>query len=137
MKTIGIRTGNGLPPHRLSIHLNHLCCYWHCRHTWRTRGNPHGKFCTISFTSCQLKDHKKNYSPFLLEAAAPVWGMDHFNKYLKRYKFICTWTTNHWKNWAICTARPCIGLARTQFCNSIQKMVKHACRLTLQAVCHH
>jgi hypothetical protein len=30
----------------------------------------------ISFASCQLKDHEKNYSPFLLEAAAAVWGMD-------------------------------------------------------------
>jgi hypothetical protein len=29
---------------------------------------------------------KKNYSPFLLEAAAAVWGMDIFNEYLKRKK---------------------------------------------------
>jgi hypothetical protein len=35
-----------------------------------------------------LKDHEKNYSPFLLEAAAAVWGMDHFNEYLKGKKFI-------------------------------------------------
>jgi hypothetical protein len=31
---------------------------------------------------------KKNYSPFLLEAAAAVWGMDVFNEYLKGKKFI-------------------------------------------------
>ncbi len=35
-----------------------------------------------------MKDHEKNYSPFLLEAAALVWGMDHFNEYLKGKKFI-------------------------------------------------
>jgi hypothetical protein len=36
----------------------------------------------------QLKDHEKNYSPFLLEAAAAVWGMDFFNEYLKGKRFI-------------------------------------------------
>jgi RNase H-like domain found in reverse transcriptase len=35
-------------------------------------------FYTISFASHQLKDHEKNYSPFLLEAPAAVWGMDFF-----------------------------------------------------------
>jgi hypothetical protein len=29
-----------------------------------------------------------NYSPFLLEAAATVWGMDFFNEYLKGKRFI-------------------------------------------------
>ncbi len=29
-----------------------------------------------------------NYSPFLLEAAAAVWGMDFFNEYLKGKRFI-------------------------------------------------
>jgi hypothetical protein len=47
-----------------------------------------GKFYAISFASRQLKDHEKNYSPFLLEAAAAVWWMDHFNEYLKGKKFI-------------------------------------------------
>jgi hypothetical protein len=46
------------------------------------------KFYAISFASRQLKDHEKNYSPFLLKAAAAVWGMDHFNEYLKGKKFI-------------------------------------------------
>ncbi len=31
---------------------------------------------------------EKNYLPFLLEAAAAVWGMDHFNEGLKGTKFI-------------------------------------------------
>jgi len=30
----------------------------------------------------------KNYSPFLLEASATVWGMDFFNDYLKGQRFI-------------------------------------------------
>jgi hypothetical protein len=42
-----------------------------------------GNFYAISFASRQLKDHEKNYSPFLLEATAAVWGMDIFNEYLK------------------------------------------------------
>jgi RNase H-like domain found in reverse transcriptase len=45
-------------------------------------------FYAISYTSKQLKDHEKNYSAFLLEAAAAVWGMDVFNKYLKGKKII-------------------------------------------------
>ncbi len=35
-----------------------------------------------------MKDHEKNYSPFLLESAASVWGMDTFNEYLKGKQFI-------------------------------------------------
>ncbi len=52
-----------------------------------TQVDKDGKFYAISFASRQLKDHKKNYSPFLLVAAAAVWGMDHFNVYLKGKKF--------------------------------------------------
>ena len=53
-----------------------------------TQKDQDGKFYAISFASRQLKDHEKNYSPFLLEAATAVWGMDHFNEYLKGKKFI-------------------------------------------------
>ncbi len=31
-------------------------------------------------TSRQLKDHEKNYSSFLLEVAAAIWGMDFLNE---------------------------------------------------------
>ncbi len=44
-----------------------------------TQVDKNSKFYAISFASRQLKDQEKNYSPFLLEAAAAVWGMDHFN----------------------------------------------------------
>ncbi len=37
-----------------------------------TQVDQDGKFYTISFAPRQLKDHEKNYSPFLLEAAATV-----------------------------------------------------------------
>jgi hypothetical protein len=55
------------------------------------------KFYAISFASRQLKDHKKNYSPFLLEAAAAVWGMDHFNTSRARSSS-STRTTSDWRN---------------------------------------
>ncbi len=37
-----------------------------------TQVEKDGNFYAISFASRQLKDHKKNYSPFLLEAEAAV-----------------------------------------------------------------
>ena len=45
-----------------------------------------GRHHAIAYASCQLKDHEKNYSPFLLEAA--VCGMETFNEYLKGKRFI-------------------------------------------------
>jgi len=53
-----------------------------------TQVDKDGNFHAISFASRQLKDHEMNYSPFLLEAAATVWGMDFFNEYLKGKLFI-------------------------------------------------
>jgi hypothetical protein len=47
-----------------------------------TQIGEHGNHYAISFASRQLKDHEKNFSPFLLEAAAAVWGMEVFNEYL-------------------------------------------------------
>ncbi len=60
-----------------------------------TQVDKDGKFYAISFASRQLKDHEKNYSPFLLEATAAIWGMDHFNEYLKGKKSFSTQTTSH------------------------------------------
>jgi hypothetical protein len=53
-----------------------------------TQVDKNGNHYVISFASRQLKDHEKNYSPFLLEAAAAVWGMEVFNEYLKGKQFI-------------------------------------------------
>ncbi len=53
-----------------------------------TQVDKEGNFHAISFASHQLKDHEKNYLPFLLEAAAAIWGMDFFNEYLRGKQFI-------------------------------------------------
>jgi len=53
-----------------------------------TQMDEHGNHYAISFASGQLKDHEKNYLPFLLEAAAAVWGMEIFNEYLRGKQFI-------------------------------------------------
>ncbi len=47
-----------------------------------------GNFYAILFASRQLKDHEKNYSPFLLEAAATIWDREFFNQYLQGKQFI-------------------------------------------------
>ncbi len=53
-----------------------------------TQVDKEGNFHAILFASRLLKDHEKNYSPFLLEATAAVWGTDFFNEYLKGKCFI-------------------------------------------------
>ncbi len=53
-----------------------------------TQIDKEGNHYAISFASRQLKDHEKNYSPFLLEAAAAVWGMEVFNEYLRGKQFV-------------------------------------------------
>jgi hypothetical protein len=53
-----------------------------------TQVDKNGNHYAISFASRQLKDHEKNYSPFLLEAAAAVWGMEVINEYLRGKQFI-------------------------------------------------
>ena len=44
-----------------------------------TQVDKDGKFHAITYASRQLKQNEKNYSPFLLEAAAAVWGMENFH----------------------------------------------------------
>jgi hypothetical protein len=45
----------------------------------------------VAYASRDLKDHEKNYSAFLLELAAAVYGIDHFDVYLKGRQFVlCT-----------------------------------------------
>ncbi len=53
-----------------------------------TQMDKNGNHYAISFASRQLKDHQKNYSPILLEAAAAVWGMETFNEYRRGKQFI-------------------------------------------------
>jgi hypothetical protein len=46
-----------------------------------------GQIKIISHASRQLRENEKNYTRFLLEAAAAAWGMDNFNEYLKGSRF--------------------------------------------------
>ena len=41
----------------------------------------------IAYASRQLLKHEKNYTPFLIEMQAMIWGMDHFDTYLRGRKF--------------------------------------------------
>ena len=52
-----------------------------------------GKFYVIAYASRGLQVHERNYTPFLLEMQACLWGMDHFETYLKGRHF--TLFTDH------------------------------------------
>lgn len=47
----------------------------------------------LGYASRRLQTHEENYSPFLLEQAAAVWGMEHFQVYLRGRPF--TLVTDH------------------------------------------
>ena len=55
--------------------------------------DKNGTFHVLSYGSRQLVKHEKNYSPYLLEMAAAVWGMEFYNEYLKGKQF--TLYTDH------------------------------------------
>jgi len=52
-----------------------------------------GQFYVIAYASRGLQKHEKNYTPFLLEMQAALWGMDHFSTYLRGRHF--TLFTDH------------------------------------------
>ena len=58
-----------------------------------TQLNEQGEHCVIAYASRKLQKHEKNYTPFLLEMQAAIWGMDHFSNYLKGRHF--TLYTDH------------------------------------------
>jgi hypothetical protein len=47
-----------------------------------TQINPNGQHCIIAYASRKLQKHECNYTPFLLEMQAAIWGMDHFSTYM-------------------------------------------------------
>jgi hypothetical protein len=57
----------------------------------QTDENGHQR--VIAYGSRALVKHEKNYTPFLLEMMAAVWGMEHFATYLRGRKF--TLYTDH------------------------------------------
>ena len=58
-----------------------------------TQMDKNNNFHVISYGSRQLVKHEKHYSPYLLEMAAAVWGMEFYNEYLKGKQF--TLYTDH------------------------------------------
>jgi hypothetical protein len=52
-----------------------------------TQINPNGEHCVIAYARRKLQKHECNYTPFLLEMQAAIWGMDHFGIYLRGRKF--------------------------------------------------
>ena len=55
--------------------------------------DENNRFRVISYGSRQLVKHEKNYSPFLLEMTAAVWGMEFYDEYLRGKHF--TLYTDH------------------------------------------
>jgi hypothetical protein len=53
-----------------------------------TQVDAEGKFHVISYGSRQLLKHEKNYSPYLVEMQAAVWGMDFYATYLRGKRFV-------------------------------------------------
>jgi predicted HD phosphohydrolase len=53
-----------------------------------TQIDKEGKFYVISYASRKLVKHEVNYTPFLLEMHAAVWGMEHFSHHLKGKRFL-------------------------------------------------
>ena len=55
--------------------------------------NSQGEHCVIAYASRKLQKHEANYTPFLLEMQAAIWGMEHFDTYLRGRHF--TLYTDH------------------------------------------
>jgi hypothetical protein len=53
-----------------------------------TQVDKHGKFYVIAYASKKIEKHEKNYTPFLLEMYAAVWGMEHFSHHLRGKRFL-------------------------------------------------
>ncbi len=53
-----------------------------------TQVDQEGKFYVIAYASRKLVKHELNYTPFLLEMHAAVWGMEHFSHHLKGKRFL-------------------------------------------------
>jgi hypothetical protein len=68
----------------------------------------------IAYASRPLKKHEKNYSAYLVEMAAAVWGIEHFDVYLISKQF--TLVTDH---------RPLehLGLVQTKTLNRLQHLM--------------
>jgi hypothetical protein len=73
-----------------------------------------GQHCVITYANRKLQKHECNYTPFLLEMQAAIWGMDQFMMYLQGRKF--TLITDH---------RPLdkLGKVHTKTLNRLQEIM--------------
>ena len=53
-----------------------------------TQMSEDGSHNVIAYASRKLQKHEMNYTPFLLEMQASIWGMEHFETYLRGKHFI-------------------------------------------------
>ena len=53
-----------------------------------TQVDRQGEHVVIAYASRKLQKHEKNYTAFLLEMQAALWGMDHFDTYLRGCPFV-------------------------------------------------
>jgi hypothetical protein len=53
-----------------------------------TQTDAAGSHNVIAYASRKLQKHEANYTPFLLEMQAAIWGMEHFETYLRGKHFI-------------------------------------------------
>ena len=53
-----------------------------------TQTTADGSHNVIAYASRKLQKHEQNYTPFLLEMQAAIWGMEHFETYLRGKHFI-------------------------------------------------
>jgi hypothetical protein len=99
-----------------------------------------GKFYTISFASRQLKDHEKNYLPFLLKAAAAVWGITSLQQIFERKKIHPlhgsqtsgkTWTFAQQDHEPLSNST-----AQTRLHDPVQKGIRYASRLLIKTPSH-
>ena len=58
-----------------------------------TQIDQKGEHVVIAYASRKLQKHEKNYTPFLIEMQAAIWGMEHFHTYLRGRHF--TLFTDH------------------------------------------
>ena len=57
------------------------------------QANDQQQLQVVAYASRSLKDHEKNYTPYLAEMNAAAWAIDHFDVYLRGRKF--TLYTDH------------------------------------------
>ncbi len=50
--------------------------------------NDNGKCVVVAYASRSLRDHERNYTPYMAEMNAAAWAIDHFDVYLRGRKFI-------------------------------------------------